>query len=311
MRTSDIIKCTVWAAFFLAAIAVVPVAGVLVGLLTPLPFTYYLFGLQPRYALQFVFIVTVGLFLLALLGGVVKLGLFALEFGAVGFTLAYALQNRLSIGWSVGLGTAVLVGVSLVIVALVAISEGSGPVKMIKGYLVASLTLAPDAHQTLGVPPEKTVEMKAYLDMVRNAILRIYPSLMVVGSGFVVWLNVMLARSILRSRGIDVIEKKELVMWKAPEQLVWGVILSGFALFLPFDGIRFAALNVLIFFMAVYLFQGMAIVSYFLNRLKAPTWLRIILYFFIAIQQFFLVVLALGGLFDQWVNFRRAGMIDS
>lgn len=311
MRIADVIGCMVWVAAFLAAIAVVPVVGVFIGLLTPLPFIYYLFGLPFRYALQLVCIVMGILLVLAVVGGVVRLGLFCLEFGVLGFTLVWALQNRLSIGWAVGLGTTALVGVSLAVIFIVAILEGTGPSQMIKSYLSASLTLSPEAYRSMGLPSEKASEMKAYANMVRNAVLRIYPSLMIVGSGLVVWINVMLGRRLFHYRGISVIDKKELVMWKAPEHLVWGVILSGFSLFLPNDSIRFVALNLLIIFMAVYLFQGMAIVSYFLNRFKAPMWVRVILYFFIAVQQFFLVLLALGGLFDQWVNFRRAEVNES
>lgn len=311
MRITDIIGCMVWVSALLAVIAVVPVLGLFIGLLTPIVFTYYLHGRAPRDALQFLAIVVGTIVLVSAVAGMVTLGVFCLEFAALGYALVYAYQRRLSIGWTMGLGTASLLCGSLMAVLVVAVCQGTGPTEIIRSYLNANLMLSPEAYKSMGLPPEKAAELNNYTSAVRNALLRIYPSLMVVGSSFVVWVNLMMGKRLFYSKGIQVFEKRDLLMWKAPEHLVWGVIVSGFSLFLPFEGIRFVMLNLLIIFMAVYLFQGMAIFSYFLDRFRVPSWARIALYLFIVVQQFFLVLLALGGLFDQWINFRRAGINES
>jgi uncharacterized protein YybS (DUF2232 family) len=80
---------------------------------------------------------------------------------------------------------------------------------------------------------------------------------------------------------------------------------SGFALFFLSGGIKLIAINVLIVIMAAYLFHGLSIILFFLNKYKIPSWMRIGIYFLIIVQQLFLAVLALAGLFDQWIDFRK------
>jgi uncharacterized protein YybS (DUF2232 family) len=55
----------------------------------------------------------------------------------------------------------------------------------------------------------------------------------------------------------------------------------------------------------VYLFQGLAIVSYYFERWKLPRLFRTAAYAIILIQQFFTLGAMLLGLFDMWFDFRR------
>jgi uncharacterized protein YybS (DUF2232 family) len=57
--------------------------------------------------------------------------------------------------------------------------------------------------------------------------------------------------------------------------------------------------------MAIYLFHGLSIILFFLNKYNVPSWIRAGVYILIMVQQLFLGVLALAGLFDQWVDFRK------
>jgi uncharacterized protein YybS (DUF2232 family) len=93
--------------------------------------------------------------------------------------------------------------------------------------------------------------------------------------------------------------------WRSPELMVWGVIAAGFSLFLPFPRIRLLATNALIVMMAVYVFHGLSILVFYLNKYRVPPWIRFGVYFLIVFQQIFVIGLALAGLFDQWIDFRR------
>jgi len=307
MRLTHIIQCVAWVAALLAAVMVVPVGGLFIGLLTPLPFVYYLFELPVRYAAQFAAVVVGVVFMGAIALGIGKLGIFALEFGVLGVWLAQAFRRGYTVGRVISLGTALLVGVGLVAVIISAIMKDMNPISMVESYITANLNVSLQAYQSMGLPADKAAEMKTYAELVRRAIVRVYPSLMIVGSAFVVRLNVILSLRLFSSKGVPDPKGWKLSLWKAPEQLVWGVIISGFSLFLPLQGVKFVALNMLIIFMAIYLFQGMSILAYFFDRFRVPLWAKVVIYFLIGIQQICLVVLALAGLFDQWINFRRVG----
>jgi uncharacterized protein YybS (DUF2232 family) len=152
------------------------------------------------------------------------------------------------------------------------------------------------------MPQENVAELekygKAFIDTV-------YPSLMIVGIGFAVWLNVIMARPVFRMGNLSYPEFVPMDRWQTPEGMIWGVIVSGFALFLLPEVIQSLAANVLIVLMVIYLFHGLSIILFFLNKYRLPSWIKIGVYFLIVVQQVFLLLLAIAGLFDQWVDFRK------
>jgi uncharacterized protein YybS (DUF2232 family) len=180
-----------------------------------------------------------------------------------------------------------------------------GPFEMVQSYLKSNLTGALEMYKGMGLEQEKAAQIQAYGKAFIDTIARIYPALLVVGSGFVVWLNVILGRHILRRAGLEYPLFPDADRWQAPEIMIWGLIAAGFSLFLKSDVIRLLAMNGLIVLMTVYLFQGISIIIFFLNKHKAPTWIRGVTWFLLFFQQIFMLVVALAGVFDQWVDFRK------
>jgi uncharacterized protein YybS (DUF2232 family) len=148
-------------------------------------------------------------------------------------------------------------------------------------------------------------EFHNQLSTITNVVLRVYLGLLIVGTGFVVWCNVIISRPIFRLAKLQYPDFGPLDQWHAPERMVWALIGAGFALFLSVGFVQFLAVNVLIVVMTVYLYNGLSILVFFLKKYRIPTWFRAGIYFLIVFQQILLVALALAGLFDQWVDFRR------
>ncbi len=64
-------------------------------------------------------------------------------------------------------------------------------------------------------------------------------------------------------------------------------------------------LNGLIIMLTIYFFQGIAVVSFFLNHKQFPRIARVFIYSMIFIQQLFLVLVVACGFFDTWFDFRK------
>ncbi len=93
--------------------------------------------------------------------------------------------------------------------------------------------------------------------------------------------------------------------WKLPEQLVWAPII-GVALLLISSGVLQRAGGWLTLVAGLlYFFQGLAVVVALLARWKVPVFVRIILYFVLLIQSYSLILLAILGLSDVWLNMRQ------
>ncbi len=305
MKSRDLLGCAAAAALFLMVAAWIPLFGPFLSLLAPLPFIYYAVKLGMREGVKLAAL-TVGIIAAAgWLTGLRHVALFAVEFGLLGLVIAHLYQRKLGIGRTILMATGTMLLVAFSFLWIISLSRAQSPFQMLLSYLEAQLRATLQSYEQMGLGPEKAAEIEAFGQAFLDTLAKLYPALMVLGTGFVVWLNVMVSRPLLRARGLPVPEFMPLEQWKAPDSLVWGVIASGFALFLASGGLKWLAVNVLIVLMIVYVFHGLAILLFFLKKYRVPPWVRAGIYFLVVVQQLFLAVLALAGLFDQWVDFRK------
>jgi uncharacterized protein YybS (DUF2232 family) len=282
-----------------------PVIGPFFSLLIPLPFLFYFCKLEMKEGLMNGAITLLIVGLLGKMTGQAHLFLFCFEFGIVGLVISELFKRKLPIGATVLWGTASMLFMGAVFLYLAGMSEGQGPVDMILGYLQTNLNKTVGIYEQAGLEQEKIEQIKLVFDFLSKLIARIYPALIIISTGFVVWLNVILSKSVFRAGRLSYPSFGEADRWCAPEFLVWGMIGSGFALFLPSTDIKFVAENLLIVLSAIYVFHGLSILMFFFNKHRIPAWARVGIYFLIVLQQIFIILLALVGLFDNWADFRK------
>ncbi len=305
MKMIHVLGCVGWAAFFLLASALIPFAGPFFSLLTPLPFLYYSTKLGFFQGVKIGALSILIIALIAKLAGYPQFIILAAEFGLFGLVLSELFRRKVSLGQAVFFATAFMVLLGLAFLFYIALSKDMGPLEMMLNYLRDHLQVTIEAYKEMGVSQEKAVEFEAFGKAFVDTIAKIYPSLMIVGTGFAVWLNIVMARPLFRLGKLEYPDHFLMDRWQTPDHLVWGVIASGFALFLLSGGIQLFAVNALIIMMAIYFFHGLSIVLFFLNKYHVPPWIRVGIYILIMVQQLFLGVLALAGLFDQWIDFRK------
>lgn len=124
-------------------------------------------------------------------------------------------------------------------------------------------------------------------------------------SAVVITLMMILFVSLTVSKGPGRIKQSvELRMFSLPEWAIWVFIGSLGATFIPITGqlISLISMNVLAITLAGYFFQGLAVFTYFLDRLSIFGFWRL-LAFFLAFFQMFIFISGLGIL-DYWFDFR-------
>ena len=305
MIMRQLIACIIWVASMLLATQILPFFGSCVGLLLPLPFIYYLYKLTLGESLWFTAVVVGVLGLASVMAGYPGLLMICFEFGILGLCLSELFKKRLSIGYTMLFGCLIMLLVGFVLLIFSSFSENMGPLEMVRHYLKSNLEASLESYNTTSISQQEATEIQAFAKVFIDIVLRIYPALMVIGSGFVIWVNILFSRSVFKIKGVNYPEFYNLERWQAPEFLVWPLIASGFALFFPVAVIKSIAINSLLILMVVYLYQGISILVFFIKKFNVPGWLKGFIYFFIIVQQFFLALLALVGLFDQWFDFRK------
>jgi uncharacterized protein YybS (DUF2232 family) len=305
MKFTDAVGCFGAASVFLFGSALIPFLGPLFGLLTPLPFLFYASKLGTQDGLKVSAVALILLAILSYLTGYAQLMFLSVEFCFLGVVLAELFRKRLSVGTTILWATGLVLIFGFTALTLIGWSKAMGPFDVVQAYLRESLGEAARVYRHMGMEETQVAEFQRYLKTLTDMILKVYLGLLIIGTGFIVWFNVMVSRPLFRLAGLEYPDFGDLGRWQAPEYLVWGVIASGFSLFLAGGVIQFLAVNSLIVMAAVYVFHGLSIVLFYLNKYHIPVWVRAGIYFLIIFQQVFLLVLALAGLFDQWVDFRR------
>jgi len=305
MKANDILCCVGSAAALLLASALIPFVGPLLSLLTPIPFLFYATKLGLKEGVKLAALTTVILGALAALTGQVQVMIFCVELALLGLLLSELFRRGLGLGQTIFWATAFLLLLGLTMLYAMSSSKDMGPIEMVLHYLQSHLDASIHAYEQMGISEQQIQELKAYSKAFMGTISNIYPALSVIGTGFAVWFNVMVARPLFRFRHLPYPDFGPADRWRAPENLVWVLIASGFALFLTDGIIKLWAINALIILMAVYFFHGLSIMLFFMNRYRLPSWIRIGIYFFIIIQKVFVLACALAGLFDQWIDLRK------
>lgn len=305
MKTTDVLGCVGGAAFLLLASAWIPFIGPFFSLLTPLPFLCYTTRLGLREGIKLSAVAVFAIGLLANFMGQPQVIIFVIEFSIIGVGLSELFRRELPLGQTLLLATVFMLLLGFGLLFFIGLSKNLGPVEMILAYMTEHVNATIRVYKDVNVEGTDAQALDTYAKAFMLVISRIYPSLMIIGTGFALWLNVVVAKPLFKLWNLKYPSFEPMDRWQSPEWLVWGVIISGFSLFLSSGSIEFLAINALIVILAIYIFHGLSIVLFFLNKYKVPTWIRVGAYVLIMIQQLFFVVLILAGLFDQWADFRR------
>lgn len=306
----DVIVAIAITAFICMATFYLRVLGPFVGLVIPLPILFYRFKLGR--SLGLLILAAVVLIVISVVGwssiGAVA---FLFELGLVGLILPEVFEMNLSVEKTVGITTGAVLAAGAVMLALYSLLSTASPWAVVSDYLEKSVEMAIAIYREIDASEEKIEILARSLEGILYLMLRIIPAIVIVTTLFVVWSNLLLARSLLRSKELFCPDFGKLNQWKAPEHLIWVAIASGGLLLFAHPGIKMLGINGLIVIMMIYFFQGIAIVSFYFEKKQFPKVLRAILYGLIAMQQLLLLVVIAVGFFDVWIDFRRTGKVES
>jgi uncharacterized protein YybS (DUF2232 family) len=250
----------------------------------------------------------VGAFVLTVCALSVQYGLsnvlveYVVMFGFPSLTLPMLLRR----GWRWDLAVTITVIATVVfaagLVAMMSAGEGTTVSALSDHYVETQLELVREFFTTgQDLTPELQRDLRLSLQEVEQRFRQTYLAFHVVGYAaftlFQLWLLALL------SGRHYIIPGGAFVSWRAPEHLVWGLIVSGFAFFVGDGLLRQGGLNILIVILMAYYVQGLAVITDLFERKQFPMFLRAMGY---------AMTIILGplpfagiGVFDIWIDFRK------
>lgn len=286
-------------AFFLGGQYVAPLA-LIFNLFGPAPAAYAHMRQGPLSGLAVIALSST--LLLLLLPPVLTLG-FLLQYGVVAFFVPFFLRRGHS--WDRALVLTVWAGIAIALPLLLAVAQGQGlsPGEMVRqeGHQVISRAL--QFYDEGQLPAQEREALEQTLSALAEVFVRIYPAVTIVLLGVLAAVVILLLHAFAKGRYL--IPGPAFAQWKAPEVLIWPVILAGFALLLEQATIKTLALNVLVVLLPVYFAQGLAVVTHYLRRRMVSPMFRSLVYFLIFVLNPLPMFVTAMGVFDIWIDFRK------
>lgn len=154
------------------------------------------------------------------------------------------------------------------------------------------------------------LSLEQAVTQLRELVPRVLPGVLAGTVLLTVWMNMVAANIFLGLKTPENTPWPGYNTWRLPEQLVWMPIVSSVLILTGFGVVRDVGINLILVSGLVYFFQGVAVFIHLLDRWKVPRYIRVLLYCILVIQSYGLLLLAVLGIADVWINFRRRGQND-
>jgi hypothetical protein len=241
------------------------VLGFFVVLLLPLPVFFYRLKLG-RNPVSVIMALSFAL-IIALTKGVAFDMLYFGSLLMTGFFLDEFTEKHLSIEKTLIYTCLAILGTCFIVIAFYSFSVNQSIIALIMEYVAKNLELTLALYAEMGVEPDKIDTLSGSLKRIEMILLGILPAMSVIILTFTAWINILIIKKILTRKNIQLTHIENLNLWRAPDYMVWGVILLDVSIFLSLGTLKYFCINAL---MIVYFFQGIAVVSLIILKKKTP-----------------------------------------
>lgn len=291
-----------------SAAVVVPFFGFIPGLLTMVP-VVYVAALGRHWWLAFLMVLLASILLYLLFQGTAPVLGFLIEYGLPAVVLSYITLKGYSRLHSMVLAAAGSTCVMVLAVSFYAAQHSLTPMVLLQQAFQTNLEMVQSVYRDMGMAEEQLLFLQNSSSAMGYWAGMLFPSLLFGAyfllSGLTVTAVVLLSRW-----------RKTTSSWKTGstfehfavyQQVVWLFIGCWVLLLVP--GVpefgRFFLWNGIAILGFFYFLQGMAIIHCCLQAFQVRTGGRFFIYFLLFAFHFLLVAVAMAGLFDLWVDFRR------
>jgi hypothetical protein len=222
----------------------------------------------------------------------------------MGLSMGFRRSARANWIFLLGFGLAVFCMLSIDAIAAVGMNLTAGDLHVLYRTMKASFQ---EIFANYGVNQESLKQLPGGADKFFKYALLLSPSISIAMEAILVWLNLLLVLRFAPEGSVR-LATRDLSGWSAPEGLVFGVLVPAVAIMLwPRVWVYAAAGNLVIVFMVPFFFQGMAITSHTLRRMKLGPGMRFAAYTLLVGIFGGMVVPAQAaiGILDIWLDFRR------
>lgn len=235
-------------------------------------------------------------------GGIGAILAYLVTAGIASAAMCYLIEKRQPFERIVG-SVAILILALGTASALIAAGSPQALAGQLRNDLTLTITRGEKFYAMAGVESTLTPDVRAGIVEV---VLQLMPALALISAALLIIANLATFWRVGgRQARVGYALFGDLARWSTPEWLIWALLVSGFGMFVPFAQLRTIALNCFVCVAAIYLCQGLAIMSFYFHVLGMPWLARALVYTITIIQPILALLVCTAGVLDMWVDFRR------
>ncbi len=186
---------------------------------------------------------------------------------------------------------------------------GTDIVKYIENMIKEAIDVQIEMLENVGLSNYDFFNMKQQLKEVYKYILLIIPSLALILSTFISYINCILSGIILDKLGVKIVNIPKFSKFTLPSNIIPGTLLMLFLTYiagsLGFSYYQTMLVNIGVLITIGLLIQGLSVVDHLLNKLKFNLIFKIVFYVFFVFNQAIISIITLIGLGDLIFDFRK------
>ncbi|MEW5802422.1 MAG: DUF2232 domain-containing protein [bacterium] len=227
-------------------------------------------------------------------------------FGSVSIVLAELFERGLTSERIIFISSIVSIALLFFFLGMYSLRSSTGLDESLHHEISQSMSKVIELYEQGGIEPDQVALLKKSSQQIEDTLISIFPAILAVLLIFVSSVNYFILRHWLQSLEFPVEDRKPFWYWILPDFWVWVFIVAGLMwYFLKMPLPSRVGLNFLIVVSCLYLIQGLAVIVYFFHKVHIPAFLRYLGVAFILFIPGSYILLTLGGLFDNWIDFRK------
>ncbi len=237
-------------------------------------------------------------------------GLFIfLLFGAVAIALAFMMKKGYEPYKTVVISSAVGVFIIVLAINITAYITGVSFISQIESLFNEVINMQTEIIRDINLTQSQITEMTNILKTTFDRFILIIPSVIIICSVLNSYINYWLSSSVLKRLGHKVEQVPSFMYFRLPENIVLGtIVIFGGTLIINYLKVFYydtLMLNVITILSFVFFIQGLAVITYLLNKIKLNKIVRAISLFFIIVYAPISLMISVVGFFDSLINFRK------
>lgn len=306
-KTSEMVEAGILAALavlFAILGTYLPVLGIIFNFLWAVPIAVC--GMRNGFRWSVMTLIVAGAVIGSLLGPLQALSMMAM-FGLLGLALGECMYRGYTPSKTLVYGSAAVFVSILLSLGLGMLVVGTNPVDMMFNGLEEALQEMQGYYQAAGMSKEQiAAAVQANKDMIEMIHL-ILPGSLIVCSPIIAFVNYYGARKVLAKMGVVFAPLPPFKNWRVSEYLIWPFALSmGFMATYP-DAPQLVfeiAINIQTVTSVAFLFQGWAVIYWWLEKNGKPRWLGTVSVVLALSVQFIATFIVLLGAFEAVFDYR-------